>query len=591
MNINLNIKTFYTKLRNFFKNDISFYVKTHNRLFVVTKLYDFYEIDCEIEKIRSLNNKDETLNLKSMKKTKLCGKKVVDISYGYKHWIARTVDGKVYTWGDNECGQLGYADKSIPQPESPAGPKTQAEPEMIETLKNLKVINIKCGAFHSLALTKRGQIYAWGLNNHGQLGIGSDSMFEIEPSIIDSSITCEVVMISCGKWHSLALTACGLVYGWGNNQFGQSGFEIELNKTYKPVLITNLNMEIVRISCGETHSLSLAKDGSVYFFGKIGKENKDLQEFPHKLNHELKFSEIASHFNKSISVSCTIEGEYYVWGHCGNDIFLKPQKTKCNSFNEIFNLYYGMHLEHSKELMNFFEPTFRNGHYSQEFRQVDLLGKGGFGEVFLSYEIKKKKFCAVKKVVLEQGKKNILSEHENYLYIFKLYKNDYLIEYFDAWFEESIVRKDHLINIFYIKMELCDNTLKEAIDQIQNSSYLKESGVLNTAGYFIASQLCLELLDSINFLHQHVPPIIHLDINPNNILLKRSSINCHSVILSDFGNISTQDFKDKIHQYKGGTVGYMAPEVIYKVTKYDTSADMYSFGEIMKEILSLNVIR
>lgn len=69
---------------------------------------------------------------------------------------------KVYAWGCSKYGQLGLGDVY----ESPY-------PRLITSLANENVITLSCGQFHTLALTEKGQVFAWGWGVHGQLGLGN----------------------------------------------------------------------------------------------------------------------------------------------------------------------------------------------------------------------------------------------------------------------------------------------------------------------------------------------------------------------------------------------------------------------------------
>ncbi len=93
---------------------------------------------------------------------------------------------------------------------------------------------ISAGAYHSLALTADGHVYAWGYNNYGQLGNGSTANattpVEVEGPGGTGTLS-NIVAISAGGYHSLALTADGHVYAWGYNGYGQLGNGSTTNAT------------------------------------------------------------------------------------------------------------------------------------------------------------------------------------------------------------------------------------------------------------------------------------------------------------------------------------------------------------------------
>jgi alpha-tubulin suppressor-like RCC1 family protein len=122
---------------------------------------------------------------------------------------------------------------------------------------------LAAGKSHSLALTKNGYVYSWGLNDMGQLGRKSASVNASKPAIIPA--LSNIIMLSTSHNHSLALSASGKVYAWGQNYTGQIGNGTRTN-ALEPVEITGLP-EIIGITAGHKFSLALAKNGDVYAWG------------------------------------------------------------------------------------------------------------------------------------------------------------------------------------------------------------------------------------------------------------------------------------------------------------------------------------
>ena len=135
--------------------------------------------------------------------------KVVNIAAGSLHSLALLEGGEVYAWGMNGNGQLGngtYKDRNVPK--------------LIKTLPG-KVVGIAAGYYHTLAFLENGKVFGWGRNAEGQLGNGT-TIDNTCPQIIES-ITGKVVGIAAGAYHSLALLEGGEVYAWGMNGDGQLG--------------------------------------------------------------------------------------------------------------------------------------------------------------------------------------------------------------------------------------------------------------------------------------------------------------------------------------------------------------------------------
>lgn len=86
-------------------------------------------------------------------------------------------------------------------------------------------IDVFCGNQHSFYINDKNQLFAWGLNNHGQLGIGN-KFNQSAPTRVKDLDPYEgdyVVEVSGGEHHSIGRTKKGLVYCWGRNDEGQCG--------------------------------------------------------------------------------------------------------------------------------------------------------------------------------------------------------------------------------------------------------------------------------------------------------------------------------------------------------------------------------
>lgn len=86
-------------------------------------------------------------------------------------------------------------------------------------------IDVFCGNQHSFYINDKNQVFAWGLNNWGQLGIGTkhDTAVPTRVKDLDPFEGDYVVQVAGGEHHSIARTKDGLVYCWGRNDEGQVG--------------------------------------------------------------------------------------------------------------------------------------------------------------------------------------------------------------------------------------------------------------------------------------------------------------------------------------------------------------------------------
>lgn len=80
---------------------------------------------------------------------------------------------------------------------------------MLKALATRIVVQIACGLKHALALTNNGELYSWGSNKEGQLGIGSHIKKELKPKLISSLAGIPIAFIACGGYHSIVVSKSG----------------------------------------------------------------------------------------------------------------------------------------------------------------------------------------------------------------------------------------------------------------------------------------------------------------------------------------------------------------------------------------------
>jgi len=88
-------------------------------------------------------------------------------------------------------------------------------PRLLVPLKDELIKEICCGHAHTLAINQFGQMYSWGSNESGQLGLGLDNVPEIVRKPVLNTTISNVVKLAAGHEHSLALTKTSELYVWG----------------------------------------------------------------------------------------------------------------------------------------------------------------------------------------------------------------------------------------------------------------------------------------------------------------------------------------------------------------------------------------
>jgi hypothetical protein len=381
----------------------------------------------------------------------------------------------------------------------------------------------------------------------------------------------------------MALTESGRVFSWGNNDYRQLGF-LYIGNSNVPQMI-ELNVSVIKVSCGASHTLLLSKDGNIYAFGdsdcgQIGNGNIDVRRKPFKFNHEKRFNEIRSHWSKKISIALSVDNIYYVWGDCRENHILTPIETGFKSFNETFFHNFESGLEITEKFNDFSDMFFRNGYYNRFFNKIDKSGEGSYGKVFRVMHKIDQSITAIKRISFKKGLKNdIFREIHNFAVVYNQL-GEFVVTHISAWFENSI---SHDKIDLYLWMELYDKTLDEIIDEIKSDPNMKTNEILTPIGYYIASQLFIELVECVQHLHKH--NMIHRDLNPYNIMLKRRKNSKKVIKIVDFGLIAIHSFEERLHSGDVGNVKYMAPEVDSKT--YDTKADIYSLGVVLRNLFNL----
>lgn len=191
----------------------------------------------------------------------LAGKTIQKTAFGYFHTLFIS-EGLIFAAGRNSDRQLG--DGSTTDKSSPIASGTGGV-----VLAGKAFTAIAAGIYHSLALDSAGKVYSWGLNNFGQLGIGSTE--NSDPTLVGGLIASKtIVAIAAGGYHSLALDSDGVLYSWGYNVNGQLGVGDTLNRT-SPVAVDMTGVlsgkTISSIHGADRHSIVLDSAGKAYSWG------------------------------------------------------------------------------------------------------------------------------------------------------------------------------------------------------------------------------------------------------------------------------------------------------------------------------------
>lgn len=208
----------------------------------------------------------------------LADQDILEVEVGKQHSLALTLSGNVYAWGYHQSGQLGIGVlddffQVIPRDDTwTTEEKTEQQqqnsgifdtPQRVVTADGtaLNDINwIASGDNHTLAKTKYGDVYAWGDNSFGQLGIGNSGNKFVATKIEELS---NIHSIDAHGNQSLAIDHTGTAWAWGENTSSLHSNSLQITKSPKRVeKITNVDSA----SLGNSHVLFTKSDG-VYSVG------------------------------------------------------------------------------------------------------------------------------------------------------------------------------------------------------------------------------------------------------------------------------------------------------------------------------------
>lgn len=137
----------------------------------------------------------------------LATSKIRQVSVGNCHSAVVTSKGALYTWGGCWSGQLGLGESKR------AGVKDKRQqlffpsPTLVETFhaKQMPIAKVSCGAVHTAAITRDGQLFTFGCGDGGRLGLGVNGGDASHPQLVKALERDVVIDVCCGSWHSLCL--------------------------------------------------------------------------------------------------------------------------------------------------------------------------------------------------------------------------------------------------------------------------------------------------------------------------------------------------------------------------------------------------
>ncbi|XP_035383560.1 probable E3 ubiquitin-protein ligase HERC1 isoform X3 [Electrophorus electricus] len=224
-----------------------------------------------------------------------------------------SADGSVRACGKGSYGRLGLGDSN-----NQAVPKKLAldPPRAV-----CKVSSSKGSDGHTLAVTADGEVFSWGDGDYGKLGHGN-SATQKYPKIIQGPLLGKVVVcVSAGYRHSAAVTSDGELYTWGEGDFGRLGHSDSHSRNV-PTLVKDIS-GVGQAACGSSHTIAVSQDGRVVWSfgggdnGKLGHGDTNRVYRPKVIEalHGYIIRKVCA--GSQCSLALTSAGQVFAWG-CGS---------------------------------------------------------------------------------------------------------------------------------------------------------------------------------------------------------------------------------------------------------------------------------
>ncbi|MCA8838190.1 MAG: hypothetical protein K8963_10110, partial [Proteobacteria bacterium] len=231
------------------------------------------------------------------------------LSTGDNHTCAIKSSGQLYCWGDNNSGQLGIGGSQNNELNAPTQVGSDTDWSTLSTGDN-----------HTCAIKSSGQLYCWGSNNSGQLGIGNSQNNELNaPTQIGRDTDWST--LSTGGHHTCAIKSSGQLYCWGDNSFDQLGIgDSDSARLNSPTQVGG-RTDWIAVSAGGGHSCAVNNAGRLLCWGsnidgQLGIDNSNRQN--NRFNSPAPVGSDTDWFTISTGLihTCAIKtnGELHCWG-------------------------------------------------------------------------------------------------------------------------------------------------------------------------------------------------------------------------------------------------------------------------------------
>ena len=237
---------------------------------------------------------------------------IEQIAAANNHTCVLSSTGRLYCWGRHNRGQIGHGDTGMTTGDSPEAAPVLA-PRQVGSAADWAALS--AGFNHSCAVNAAGELHCWGDNREGQLGVGANGNSLNVPTRVGTATNWAAVAAS--NDHTCAVNTGGELYCWGSNGDGRLGVGSTPASADTPQRVGS-GSDWEGVFAGEDHTCATTTDGaSLYCWGlgndgELGQGNKDNQSAPTQL---MGISDVAS-FGAGNEHNCLVldNGQLHCWG-------------------------------------------------------------------------------------------------------------------------------------------------------------------------------------------------------------------------------------------------------------------------------------